>query len=182
MANKALLLSFSLTQSGLQSSPPMASTSTLQAPYSLSLKPQNVTHLLHDSRAATTRASSRRRSYSGAGVFAATTGPSKPQRPPPGVDTRIHWDNEDEGWIGESSNSRQTKEKLNPEEEQKSLLGEKFADLLNDSSDSHYQWVFYFISSFLPQVAKIPWHSIIDPVRKITWIQESKHSSAIHGL
>ncbi|KAK8691606.1 hypothetical protein V6N13_075110 [Hibiscus sabdariffa] len=114
----------------------MASATTLRAPCYLSLKPQNITRLLQDSRAARTR----RTNYSGVSVFAAT-GPTKPQRPPPGVDTRIHWDNEDEGWMGGSSNSQKTKQKFNPEEEQKNLLGEKFADLLNHSSDSHYQFL-----------------------------------------
>ncbi|XVF03217.1 hypothetical protein REPUB_Repub04eG0242400 [Reevesia pubescens] len=120
----------------------MASTTSFRASYSLLLKPQSKTHLLQHLRAATRRARSRRTNYSISRlrVFA-TQGPSKRQSAPPGVDTRIHWDNEDEGWIGGPKNSQQTKEKLNPEEEQKNLLGEKFADLLNDSSDSHYQFL-----------------------------------------
>ncbi|XP_022735276.1 NAD(P)H-quinone oxidoreductase subunit T, chloroplastic [Durio zibethinus] len=117
----------------------MASTTHLHAPYSLLLKPRNITHLQQDFRAATRRAITRRTNYSRLSVFA-SRGPSKPQRAPPGVDTRIHWDNEDEGWIGGPSNSQQTKEKLNAEEEQKNLLGDKFADLLN-YSDSHYQFL-----------------------------------------
>ncbi|KAK4772374.1 hypothetical protein SAY86_014149 [Trapa natans] len=58
----------------------------------------------------------------------------KRQRAPPGVDTRIHWDSPDEGWVGGGQ-----PDNFSPEEEQKNLLGHKFADLLNDSSDSHYQ-------------------------------------------
>ncbi|XWS34187.1 hypothetical protein CRYUN_Cryun21dG0019000 [Craigia yunnanensis] len=129
----------------------MASTTTLQAPYSLLLKPQNITHLLQDLRAATRRAGTRRTNCSRLSVFA-TQGPSKPQRTPPGVDTRIHWDNEDEGWIGGPSNSKQTKEKLNTEEEQKNLLGEKFADLLNDSFDSHYQFLGVSVEADLEEI------------------------------
>ena len=71
------------------------------------------------------------------GVYAEQGSPAKPRRAPPGVDTRIHWDNEDEGWVGgRITNSEQTKQ---AEDEQKNMLGKKFADLLNDSSDSHYQ-------------------------------------------
>ncbi|OWM65728.1 hypothetical protein CDL15_Pgr015152 [Punica granatum] len=72
-------------------------------------------------------------------------GPSKRQRAAPGVDTRIHWDNPDEGWIGGGSRQDQDQDqdqqqhKFSPKEEQKNLLGEEFADLLNNSSDSHYQ-------------------------------------------
>lgn len=64
-------------------------------------------------------------------------GPNKRQRAPPGVDTRIHWDSPDEGWIG--GGQQDQPHKFSSEEEQKNLLGDKFADLLNDSSDSHYQ-------------------------------------------
>lgn len=64
-------------------------------------------------------------------------GPGKRQKAPPGVDTRIHWDNPDDGWIG--GGQQDQAQKFSPEEEQKNLLGDKFADLLNDSSDSHYQ-------------------------------------------
>ncbi|XP_073024616.1 NAD(P)H-quinone oxidoreductase subunit T, chloroplastic [Primulina eburnea] len=59
------------------------------------------------------------------------------KRAPPGVDTRIHWDNEEEGWIGEStsgSTKGQKKEEDDP-------LGKKFSDLLNSSSDSYYQFL-----------------------------------------
>lgn len=61
------------------------------------------------------------------------------RRAPPGVDTRIHWENEDEGWIGGSDS--QPTQRLDAEVHQKDLLGEKFADLLNNSSDSHYQFL-----------------------------------------
>ncbi|XP_030527839.1 NAD(P)H-quinone oxidoreductase subunit T, chloroplastic isoform X2 [Rhodamnia argentea] len=59
-----------------------------------------------------------------------------------GVDTRIHWENEDEGWIGGgNSRSEEGGEQMGAEEERRNLLGEKFADLLNESSDSHYQFL-----------------------------------------
>ncbi|KAK6944482.1 DnaJ domain [Dillenia turbinata] len=72
-------------------------------------------------------------------IIAAQAPGSRQWRPPaPGVDTRIHWDNPDEGWIGGSSNSKSAKEESgSAEEQQKNLLGDKFADLLN-SSDSYY--------------------------------------------
>ncbi|OMO71955.1 hypothetical protein COLO4_27894 [Corchorus olitorius] len=118
----------------------MASTTTFQASYSLLLKPQTKTDLLKHKLEAAGRRSRARIRTTAKGIFA-TQGPSKPQRAPPGVDTRIHWENEDEGWIGGKSKSQQTKEKMDEEEQQKNLLGEKFADLLNDSSDSHYQFL-----------------------------------------
>ena len=64
-------------------------------------------------------------------------GTPRPKRAPPGVDTRVHWDNEDEGWIGGTNTDKQqsTAEEKNP----KNLLGEKFADLLSASSGSHYE-------------------------------------------
>uniref|UniRef100_A0A2N9H5N3 J domain-containing protein n=1 Tax=Fagus sylvatica TaxID=28930 RepID=A0A2N9H5N3_FAGSY len=69
--------------------------------------------------------------------------PQKGPSAPPGVDTRIHWDNEDEGWIGGSTTSqpKQQQDQSNEAKETKNLLGEKFSDLLNDSSDSHYQFL-----------------------------------------
>lgn len=66
---------------------------------------------------------------------AAAEGPNRQQKAPPGVDTRIHWENEDEGWIG-GTKSKPTEEQLKAEQ---NLLGKKFSDLLNSSSDSHYQ-------------------------------------------
>ncbi|CAI9105330.1 OLC1v1004227C1 [Oldenlandia corymbosa var. corymbosa] len=65
----------------------------------------------------------------------AAGGPRSGQRAPPGVDTRIHWENEDEGWVGGSTNSTPVEEQLKAEQ------SKKFADLLNSSSDSHYQFL-----------------------------------------
>lgn len=78
---------------------------------------------------------SRRKNHPKLCVFAAKQDSGRPERPPPGVDTRIHWESEDEGWIG-GSNSKVKEEQLNAEA--KNLLGETFTELLN-SSDSHYQ-------------------------------------------
>ena len=68
-------------------------------------------------------------------VFAAQTSEG-PKKAPPGVDTRIHWENEDEGWIGGGSKSQQPKQEEN---QQKDILGDKFSELLKNSTDSHYQ-------------------------------------------
>lgn len=80
-----------------------------------------------------------RRRRVGLQVYATQEDPRRRQRAPPGVDTRIHWENEDEGWVGESK-SQSTQERINKDE--KNLLDEKFSDLLNSSANSHYQLVF----------------------------------------
>ncbi|KAF5773142.1 putative DnaJ domain, Chaperone J-domain superfamily [Helianthus annuus] len=72
---------------------------------------------------------------------AAAGGEGGRQRPPPDVDTRIHWENEDEGWVGGSSSSGTTTQQSVEEEQKKNLLGEKFSELLNKSTDSHYQFL-----------------------------------------
>lgn len=111
----------------------MASTAAPQASYLLLLKTQNTTNSNKDPQQLLTI-----RKKGGFRVFAAGQGPRKRQRAPPGVDTRIHWDNPDEGWIGGSSTST-SQQRLNAEEEKKNLLGDKFADLLKDAAGSHYQ-------------------------------------------
>ncbi|XP_042481263.1 NAD(P)H-quinone oxidoreductase subunit T, chloroplastic-like [Macadamia integrifolia] len=70
--------------------------------------------------------------------FASETPSGQSRRAPAGVDTRIHWDNPDEGWIGGPSNSQQP---TIEDEQQNLLLGENYSDLLNDYSDSHYQFL-----------------------------------------
>ena len=67
----------------------------------------------------------------------ATQTTSGQPKPKPGEDTRIHWENEDEGWIG--GGYSQTRKKLEPEEKKRDLLDDNFSDLLNSSTDSHYQ-------------------------------------------
>ncbi|XP_062094745.1 NAD(P)H-quinone oxidoreductase subunit T, chloroplastic [Humulus lupulus] len=74
-------------------------------------------------------------------VCAVSQGPSKRERAPPGVDTRIHWENEDEGWVGGSGGAASTSsESTSAVDQQRNFLGE-FSDLLNDSTDSHYQFL-----------------------------------------
>ncbi|KAL1542667.1 NAD(P)H-quinone oxidoreductase subunit T, chloroplastic-like [Salvia divinorum] len=63
-----------------------------------------------------------------------TPSSGKRQPPPPGVDTRIHWESEDEGWIGGSSDDQ-------AKDENDELLGQKFSDLLDSSTDSYYQFL-----------------------------------------
>ncbi|KAK9994991.1 hypothetical protein SO802_024694 [Lithocarpus litseifolius] len=135
----------------------MASTIAPQASYSLVRKAQNSGHLREEYhptlKGAKTR-SSRRNHDNSLRVFASQQEPPKPQRAPPGVDTRIHWDNEDEGWIGGSTSSqpKQQQQQSNEPKEQKNLLGEKFADLLNDSSDSHYQFLGVSVEADLEEI------------------------------
>lgn len=113
----------------------MASTFASQAPYSFFLKTQNCEKFQR--REEQYRSSRRARTKHGIlQVSASKGGAGKRPKAPPGVDTRIHWDNPDEGWIG---GTQQTQQKFNAEDEQQNLLADKFADLLNNSSDSHYQ-------------------------------------------
>ncbi|KAK1403685.1 NAD(P)H-quinone oxidoreductase subunit T, chloroplastic [Heracleum sosnowskyi] len=71
-------------------------------------------------------------------VFATET-TSGQHKAEPGEDTRIHWENEDEGWIGGSYSK--TRKKLQPEEKKQDLLDDNFSELLNSSTDSHYQFL-----------------------------------------
>ncbi|KAJ4839254.1 hypothetical protein Tsubulata_030275 [Turnera subulata] len=115
----------------------MASTTTPQPAYSLLFNTQRNEQQHHFTRGRhITRRPSRRNTIS-FGVFAASKQqPRTRPQAPPGVDTRIHWDNEDEGWVGGGSKKSQT-----TQEEPETLLGDKFADLLNESTDSHYQFL-----------------------------------------
>lgn len=65
----------------------------------------------------------------------ASQGPTKPPKPSPGVDTRIHWENPDEGWIGGGSNPTKSVD----EDKTNLFSDENFAELIKDSFDSHYQ-------------------------------------------
>jgi len=65
----------------------------------------------------------------------ASQGPTKPSKPSPGVDTRIHWESPDEGWIGGRSDPAKSVD----EDKTNLLSDEKFAELIKDSFDSHYQ-------------------------------------------
>uniref|UniRef100_A0A0F7H1H0 Chaperone DnaJ-domain superfamily protein n=1 Tax=Monsonia marlothii TaxID=163685 RepID=A0A0F7H1H0_9ROSI len=132
----------------------MASTTTPPhaSPYSLLPRNQlNQSKTHHFLRQTPITPRRRNKSHGGCGgscfrvSATATEGPdnsSGPWKPQPGVDTRIHWENEEDGWIGGSGGSSNAEQKrFSEEEEKKSLLGEKFADLLNESSDSHYQFL-----------------------------------------
>ncbi|XP_078156507.1 chaperone DnaJ-domain superfamily protein [Carex rostrata] len=59
------------------------------------------------------------------------------------VDTRIHWDNMDEGWIGGKTKKETEGENGNGGKSQnkEDFLGRKFADLLSQASESHYQFL-----------------------------------------
>ncbi|XP_021911350.1 NAD(P)H-quinone oxidoreductase subunit T, chloroplastic [Carica papaya] len=116
----------------------MASTTSPQPPYSHLLFPRTLNHRSHlrESTEVLLQRSNRRSSR----VTASTQQePTRRQRAQPGVDTRIHWENPDEGWIGGPAGT--TQKRLNSEEEEKNLLGQNFSDLLNESSDSHYQFL-----------------------------------------
>ncbi|BAT91400.1 hypothetical protein VIGAN_06272400 [Vigna angularis var. angularis] len=59
----------------------------------------------------------------------------RPPRAPPGVDTRIHWDNEDEGWIGGGDRDKDTKSS------NMFADGDDLSDLLLTSLGSHYEFL-----------------------------------------
>ncbi|KAH7680913.1 Molecular chaperone (DnaJ superfamily) domain-containing protein [Dioscorea alata] len=63
--------------------------------------------------------------------------PKQPKRTPR-VDTRIHWDNQEEGWLGKKSKPQNPKK---PQTQTKQYLSEHFADLINNSSATHYQFL-----------------------------------------
>nr|XP_010930616.1 NAD(P)H-quinone oxidoreductase subunit T, chloroplastic [Elaeis guineensis] len=51
------------------------------------------------------------------------------------VDTRIHWSNPDEGWIGGKTTPKTESEK------KEEILGGRFAELIDKSAASHYQFL-----------------------------------------
>uniref|UniRef100_A0A0F7GZS9 Chaperone DnaJ-domain superfamily protein n=1 Tax=Erodium trifolium TaxID=337410 RepID=A0A0F7GZS9_9ROSI len=116
----------------------MASTATPHAsPYSVLPRSQSKTPQT------IVRGNKRRHVRGGFQAMAVATeggpGSPRPGKAAPGVDTRIHWENDEDGWIGGGGGA--SKSRFSEEEEKKSLLGEKFADLLDESSDSHYQFL-----------------------------------------
>uniref|UniRef100_A0A0F7H163 Chaperone DnaJ-domain superfamily protein n=1 Tax=Pelargonium hortorum TaxID=4031 RepID=A0A0F7H163_PELHO len=118
----------------------MASTTTPQAlSYSLLPIHRNPNKISHFVQQTPTILTTSRRNGTFRVLAAAAQGPSGPD-----VDTRIHWENDEEGWIGgESGGSSEAggQNRFSEEEEKKSMLGERFAELLNESSDSHYQFL-----------------------------------------
>lgn len=117
--------------------PPMATTAAPQASCSLiRRKGHSGDHLGEDCLKIGVRTRSPRNN-SNLRVFASQGGRRRPRPPPGEYDPRLHSGTGDEGWIGGTASSQQTKQKLN-EEKKGNVLGDKFADLLNES-DSHYQ-------------------------------------------
>ncbi|KAK6164759.1 hypothetical protein DH2020_001623 [Rehmannia glutinosa] len=110
-----------------------APTATPPSSFSLSLRNQTS----KPSSFQLVKQGTRKTSHHGRFRVLAVQGSSDRQKAPPGVDTRIHWESEEEGWIGGNS-SGSTREQVKEENE---LLGEKFSDLLNSSSDSYYQFL-----------------------------------------
>lgn len=111
----------------------MASTAPSSLPLLLLLRSHR-RHAPHASRHLAGTASERRR----VACAAQETGGAPPfqrRRGTPGVDTRIHWDNPDEGWLGVNSRAHKVEDEAKEEE----ILGDKFADLLKDSTNSYYQ-------------------------------------------
>ncbi|KAL7112656.1 hypothetical protein ACP275_04G016300 [Erythranthe tilingii] len=104
-----------------------APTATSSSSFSLPLRTQSIKPNPHLTKRRITRISHFR-------VRAVQGGSTGPQRAPPGFDTRIHWENDDEGWIG----GKTSQEKVKDESD---FTGDKFSDLLNSSSDSHYQFL-----------------------------------------
>ncbi|XP_065880588.1 NAD(P)H-quinone oxidoreductase subunit T, chloroplastic [Euphorbia lathyris] len=115
----------------------MASTTATQAPYSLIVSTKKNSSSLFIRKQQRLTRTKKKNSRWRFGVLA-TSEKRKRAAPAPGVDTRIHWDDPDEGWVGvgdTNSNSQQQKERNNPN------LGHNFADLLNEASGSHYQFL-----------------------------------------
>ncbi|XP_010530162.1 PREDICTED: NAD(P)H-quinone oxidoreductase subunit T, chloroplastic [Tarenaya hassleriana] len=115
----------------------MASTASCHRTASIFLPgAQNSRHSRHDERAGSLLGGGRTRKKAKTARIYASKGPTERQRAPPGVDTRIHWDNPDDGWIGGPD---PTKSEV---EDKTTLFGDdKFSDLLMESSDSHYQFL-----------------------------------------
>ncbi|XP_020111980.1 NAD(P)H-quinone oxidoreductase subunit T, chloroplastic [Ananas comosus] len=63
--------------------------------------------------------------------------PATRERRKPRVDTRIHWSNPDEGWIG----GKKSKTEADVQDKKDEYVGGKFADLISRSTESHYQFL-----------------------------------------
>ncbi|CAA7057843.1 unnamed protein product [Microthlaspi erraticum] len=108
----------------------MASSASTYAQTSCIFLPkiQNSTHFRDKIRAYSTK-KARRVMH-----IHSSQGPTKPPKPSPGFDTRIHWENPDEGWIGGGSDP------VKPDRDNL-LSDDNFAELIKDSFDSHYQFL-----------------------------------------
>ena len=63
----------------------------------------------------------------------------KDWNPNPEVDTRIHWDSPDEGWISSSSSSSSSPFSPSTSSKSSSALDDIVSDLVSQASDSHYE-------------------------------------------
>lgn len=124
----------------------MASTATPRASYSLLLRPKNRGSHQREEHLLWTRKVvgqlPRRKIKHSLRVFAAAQESERRKRAPlprPGYDTRIHWENDEDGWIGGGNNSKSKSTQEQSHDD--NLMSERFSELLNSSSDSHYQWV-----------------------------------------
>lgn len=122
----------------------MASTATPPASYSLLLRRQNRCSQQREDHQLWARKvagkSPRRKithSSSCLRVFAAAQ--EWERRLPREFDTRIHWENDEEGWVGGGNSKSQSRQ--DDESHMDNLLSERFSELLNSSSDSHYQFL-----------------------------------------
>uniref|UniRef100_A0A0F7H1F9 Chaperone DnaJ-domain superfamily protein n=1 Tax=Cypripedium formosanum TaxID=53042 RepID=A0A0F7H1F9_9ASPA len=70
-------------------------------------------------------------------IMASDDSPSEMSTKRKHVDTRIHWSNQEEGWIGGDKKSQSPSETA----AKKEPLGARFAQLINESTTSHYQFL-----------------------------------------
>lgn len=149
----------------------MATTAAPQASCSLiRRKGQSGDHLGEDCLKIGVRTRSPRNN-SNLRVFASQGGRRRPRPPPGEYDPRLHSGTGDEGWIGGTASSQQTKQKLN-EEKNGNVLGDKFADLLNES-DSHYQWVLflhYFCPAASTTLTVLSWEYLCSTDTMSSWV------------
>ncbi|XP_074570665.1 NAD(P)H-quinone oxidoreductase subunit T, chloroplastic [Curcuma longa] len=57
------------------------------------------------------------------------------------VDTRIHWSSPDEGWVGGKTKKPDGNNDATATKKEEEYLGERFADLINMATTSHYQFL-----------------------------------------
>ncbi|KAI4370399.1 hypothetical protein MLD38_018754 [Melastoma candidum] len=108
--------------------------------FALSPPPSPISPLLYSSSSTSRRKQGKPQRVTAAAEERPQGTGQRRQRAPPGVDTRIHWENEDEGWVGGNTSEKKGGETLD-EEEQRNLLGDRFSDLLNESNNSHYKFL-----------------------------------------
>lgn len=75
-------------------------------------------------------------------IYAASSDSSSSSGEPPRkrrVDTRIHWSSPDEGWIGGKTKKPDSDNDATATKKEEEFLGERFADLIDKATTSHYQ-------------------------------------------